>query len=411
MPSSSESSRTDALAPLRHQGEWVILASSFSINLGVQYVSPLLPAMASDLHLTTVQIGWVVGGYALPSLVLTLPLGVLADFWGSKRMLVIALVVFGVSGLAVVTASSFGQLLFWRVVQGIAFAPLATLTISMVAETVPARHQAMAQGYRSVVGSASEFVLPLLAGASLAIFGSWRPAFLLLTAPLVIGIWAALVLPAGTRGELRQRGYATQAAAAAREPAILGVMMGGFARWFLKYAFFAYLPIYLTSRLHAQAVETGAIVAIPGLVAAIVASQAGRLGLSQRGRTSLMVGLVVFGVCLPAFTVISAIWWTAVVAVVQGIADGIIGPLLNSFISILPRPTVRVAVVSLSGLVRNVGKTIAPTVLGPLILGLGYPLAFGAVSLVAVSAAIYLLPLVRSRTDQIGAVAFESVHP
>jgi MFS family permease len=399
-PSGPESLGTGALAPLRHQSEWVILAASFSINLGVQYVSPLLPAMASDLHLTTVQIGWVVGGYALPSLALTLPLGVLADFWGPKRMLVAALVVFGASGVAVITATSFEQLLLWRVIQGVAFAPLATLTISMIAETVPLRHQAMAQGYRSVVGSASEFVLPLLAGILLATSGSWRPAFLLLIAPVVIGAWAALVLPTATPARRARRGYVTQAAAAVREPAILGVMIGGFARWFLKYGFFAYVPIYLSSRLHAHAVETGAVIAIPGLVAAVVASQTGRLGLGRRASTSLMVGLIAFGVCLPAFTLVPTIWWVAGVAVVQGVADGVIGPLLNSFISTLPTSTVRVAVVSFSGLLRNIGKTVAPTVLGPLVLLLGYPLAFGMVSLVAVTAGVYLLPLLRSHMDK-----------
>ena len=65
--------------PLRHQAEWVILATAAVTNLGVQYISPLLPAMRSDLHLTTVQVGWIVGGYSLPSLLLTLPLGVAAD--------------------------------------------------------------------------------------------------------------------------------------------------------------------------------------------------------------------------------------------------------------------------------------------------------------------------------------------
>lgn len=73
----------------------------------------------------------------------------------------------------------------------------------------------------------------------------------------------------------------------------------------------------------------------------------------------------------------------------------------------------RVVVVSMSGLVRNVGKTIAPPVLGPLILvaRLGRRaasrcterLAFAAVSMVGVSAGLYLIPLVRSRSDPVGA--------
>jgi MFS family permease len=271
----------------------------------------------------------------------------------------------------------------------------------MVAESVPQEHQAMAQSYRSVVGSGSEFILPLLAGSIVAVLGSWRPAFLLLVAPLAVGVWAALVLPGGSPSRHHRRGYVTQAGTAIREPAIVGLMIGGFARWFLKYGFFAYMPLYLASRLHAHPVEIGYVIAIPGLVAAAVASQAGRLGLAHRGRASLMASLVVFGACLPAFTLLPAIWWAAAVSVVQGVADGVIGPLLNSFISMLPTSTVRVAVVSLSGLLRNIGKTVAPTALGPLILVMGYPLAFGVASVVALTAGVYLLPLFKVRRDLI----------
>jgi MFS transporter, ACDE family, multidrug resistance protein len=398
--------RSNAWAPLRHQAEWVILAAAFSTNLGVQYISPLLPALGGDLHLTTVQVGWLVGGYSAPSLLLTLPLGVVADVWGPKRMLVSCLVLFGVAGLGTLTATSFWQILVWRVLQGIAFAPVATLTISMVADSLPRAQQAMAQSYRSVVGSGAEFVQPVIAGYVLALTGSWRPAFFAFVVPLVVAVWAAVALP-GVAGRRRERqAYASQAAAAVREPAILGVTMGGFARWFLKYGFFAYMPLYLASAVHADPTAIGYVVGIPGLMGAVVASQAGRLGLERAGKASLAAALAVFGACLPAVTLIPNVWWAATVAIVQGTADGVLGPLLNSFISILPPARVRVTVVSVSGLLRNVGKTIAPAVLGPMVLLMGYPLAFGVVGLLALAAPAYLLPLYRdpkSRSGEEGA--------
>lgn len=377
----------------------MILAAAFSTNLGVQYISPLLPAMRGDLHLTTIQVGWLVGGYSAPSLLLTLPLGVLADLWGPKRMLVSCLLLFGVSGLGTLTATSFPQVLLWRVLQGIAFAPVATLTISMVADSLPRDQQAMAQSYRSVVGSGSEFVQPVIAGYILAAAGNWRPAFLLFVIPLVVAVWAGLALPRRP-GRRRDRSvFTSRAAATLRDPAILGLTMGGFARWFLKYGFFAYMPIYLASRVHAQPTEIGYVIGIPGLVGAVVASQAGRLGLQRAGKASLAAALAVFGASLPAATLIPNVWWAAGAAVIQGASDGVLGPLLNSFISILPPAPVRVTVVSVSGLLRNIGKTIAPTVLGPIILLMGYPLAFGAVGLLALAAPGYLLPLFRAREE------------
>lgn len=350
--------------------------------------------MRADLHLTTVQVGWIIGGYSLPSLLLTLPLGMLADFWGAKRVLVGCLLLYGISGLGSVTAGNFSDLLVWRVLQGIAFAPLATLTISMTADTLPRQDQTMAQSYRSVVASGSEFLQPVMAGYILVAVGNWRPAFLLFAIPLGVAIWALFALPSSAERKRGLRGgYFSQSAGAMRDPAILGVTIGGFARWFLKYGFFAYMPLYLASVVHAGPTEIGYVIGIPGLVGAIVASQAGRFGLGRSGKLALTASLAAFGVCMPAFTIFPNIWWAVAVAAVQGVADGILGPLLNSFISVLPQASVRVTVVSISGLVRNIGKTVAPTLLGPLILASGYSLSFAAVGVLAMAAPIYLAPL------------------
>ena len=387
-----------SLAPLRHQSTWIILAAFFCINLGVQFISPLLPAMRSNLHLSPVEIGWIVGGYSLPALLVTLPLGILADVWGSRRVLAGCLGVFGLAGLGALSADGFPHLLAWRVVQGLAVAPIASITIAMLADTLPRAEQAMAQSYRSVVGSASEFVQPVLAGFLLAMAGSWRPAFLLFVLPLGVAVWAffGLTDSAPRRVARASGGYSSDALTALRDPAILGVGFAGFARWFLKYGFFSYVPLYLASHVHAGPAEIGYVIGIPGLVAALVASQAGRLGLERRGRLALILALVVFGACIPAITLYPSVGWAALVTAVQGLSDGVIGPLLNSFISFLPAASVRVTVVSVSGLVRNLGKSIAPAAVGALVLRAGYPLAFGAVGLLSMTAPVYLLPLLWS---------------
>jgi MFS family permease len=386
--------------PLRHQAEWVILATAAVTNLGVQYISPLLPAMRSDLHLTTVQIGWIVGGYSLPSLLLTLPLGVAADMWGSKRVLIGSLVLFGISGLGTLTSTTFEQLLVWRILQGIAFAPFATLTISMTAETLPLDVQALAQGYRTVVASASEFVLPVVAGWTLLAGHGWKPAFLLFVVPLGIAVWGVIVLP---RSEPRVRtsglNLGREAAVVMRRADILGVTMGGFARWFLKYGFYAYIPLYLAYEVHAGPAVVGLVIGIPGLMGALSATQSGRFRIQDNGKRALVVALVVFGLSIPGATLFPNIWWAAALTAVQGLADGILGTLLNSYISILPPAQIRVTVVAASGFVRNLGKGIAPGVVGAIVTAAGYRAAFATISVLALAAPAYLLPLLRSSSQ------------
>jgi len=392
--------RVSAWAPLRRQPFWVILGASFAMNLGVQYISPLLPVMKGEMHLDVVQVGWLVAAYSLPSLLVTLPLGIAADLWGGKRVLVACSLLFGLSGVAAVWVTDFGQLLVLRVIQGVGNAAMASLTISLLAEGLSADEQALSQSYRVAVSSSAEFVLPLLAGLELAWFGNWHIAFLAFALPCAVGIWAIFGLPGSSEGgHGKGRGkasYGRQLQAALVTPAVAGVTAGGFARWFMKYGYFSYIPLYLASQLHASSTAIGLIVGIPGLLSALAATQAGRFGLGQNGKLALVVSLVVMGAGLPAITLVHSVPAAVAFSVVMGAADGICGPLLNAYISHLPPAAVRTAVVSVSGLIRNAGKAAAPVVAGALVVMTGeYSSAMTAIGLSGVLAVGYLFPFLR----------------
>lgn len=366
------------------------------MNLGVQYISPLLPTIRTDMHLDAVQVGWLVAAYSLPSLLVTVPLGILADMWGGKRVLVVCSLLFGVTGVASIWASTFSELLALRVLQGIGNAAMASLTISLLAEGLSPEEQALSQGYRVAVSSGAEFVLPILAGFVLLWSGSWRFAFAAFGISIIVGVWALFGLEEERRSNSSPTGrteYGKELGRTMVSPAILGVTAGGFARWAIKYGFFAYIPLFLASEVHASTAEIGLIVGIPGLLSALAATQAGRFGLAQRGKTALVVALVVLGAALPALTITHSVLLVVAIAVVFGAADGICGPLLNAYISHLPPRSVRTAVVSISGLTRNVGKSAAPLVAGAVLVASGqYTAAMATVGVVGVLAVAYLFP-------------------
>ena len=365
----------------------------------MQYIAPLLPAIRHSLHLSPADLGWVIAAYSLPSLLVTVPLGVLADLWGGKRVLVACLILFGASGVATIWVTSFEQLIVLRVVQGIGNAALATLTISLLASGLPPREAALSQGYRVVVGSGAEFVQPVLAALILTWTGDWRLPFLLFLMPIGIGIWAVFGLRGGDTGahgrQVLKTGFGHQLGSALTEPAVLGVTAGGFARWFIKYGFFAYVPLYLASQLNASATEIGLIVGIPGLLSALAASQAGRFGLGRPGRWALVVSLACLGAAMPGITLLHSVGGAVGFSVLMGIADGICGPLLNAYISFLPPAAVRTTVVSVSGVMRNFGKTAAPLLAGALVVPAGYTAALLAVGLSGLLAPAYLAGLFR----------------
>jgi len=91
-----------------------------------------LPHMRADLNATQDQINWVLTSYIVASAI-ALPIsGWLADRVGRKRLLLISVVLFTAASVACATATSLGEMVFFRALQGIGGAfivPLAQATL------------------------------------------------------------------------------------------------------------------------------------------------------------------------------------------------------------------------------------------------------------------------------------------
>ena len=79
--------------------------------LGVSSVTPAFPRIVQELGVSSGQVGLLITGFTLPGIVLTPVLGVLSDRYGRKKLLVPALLLFGVAGGACALARSFELLL------------------------------------------------------------------------------------------------------------------------------------------------------------------------------------------------------------------------------------------------------------------------------------------------------------
>ncbi len=382
--------------PLLNMRVVSILAASYTSVMGVQMISPLLPKMQSDLRLSAVEAGWIMSSFSISALVMTLPAGIVADRVGGRRVLGFSLLVFGLSGTAVSVFHSMAAIMALRVIQGFGYAAILPLTIAALTLAVPGDKVAMAQGYRAVTMSAAEFTLPLLAGAVLALSSAWQLSFIALMVPAFLGVTMlrqASSRPSATPTPARPVRYGHGLLTAAADTQILSVISIGFIRFWVKFAFFTFVPLYLAARLHATPASIGGIVAEQGLVGALVSTQSGRLGLRRAGRVTLVVSIVVVGCAIAAVPAVSTIWWAAVMAGVIGVADGTISPLVNGFISVLPPAEVRTGVIAVSGAARNLAKAVSPLAIGFVVADFGYQAGFLAAGALGVAAAGVLFPL------------------
>jgi len=102
--------------------------STLVVGLDGTVLSVALPTLAGDLHASTADLQWFTTSFLLVLAATLLPAGMLGDRFGRKKMLLIALVLFGAASAACAYATSSGQLIAARAVLGLGAAVIMPLS-------------------------------------------------------------------------------------------------------------------------------------------------------------------------------------------------------------------------------------------------------------------------------------------
>jgi EmrB/QacA subfamily drug resistance transporter len=179
-----------------------IAASVLVVGLDLTVLNLALPSIAVTLHASTGDLQWIVDAYSLVLAALILPAGLLGDRYGRKRMLLIALILFGASSLACAYASSTGELIAARAVLGIGAAAIFPLALSVlpVLFAPEERQKAVA----AIAGSTMlSFPIGPIVGGYLLNHFWWGSVFLINVPVVVIAFTAVAVLMPESRSARR----------------------------------------------------------------------------------------------------------------------------------------------------------------------------------------------------------------
>lgn len=179
---------SDKLAP----GVWkvvlVVLLGPFMTSLDSTVVNVSMSTLASELHSTISATQWIISGYLL-SLALMLPLsGWLVDRVGAKRIYIGCFTAFTIASVLCGVSQNMGQLILFRVLQGMAGGLLAPMAQMMMAR-IAGRQLAKVMGYSVMPILLAPILGPVIAGAILQQL-NWRWLFYL---NLPIGILALIL--------------------------------------------------------------------------------------------------------------------------------------------------------------------------------------------------------------------------
>ncbi len=154
----------------------VYVAAQFMSIMDSTIVNVALPTLRIRFNVPGASIDAVVVGY-LVSLAVFIPVsGWLGDRWGSKRVFLVALAIFSLASALCGLAGSFGQLVAFRVMQGIGGGMMTPVGMAMLYRTFPPRQRVQASRILIIPTVIAPATGPVLGGLLVDRL-SWRWAF------------------------------------------------------------------------------------------------------------------------------------------------------------------------------------------------------------------------------------------
>ncbi|MCA2211968.1 DHA2 family efflux MFS transporter permease subunit [Jidongwangia harbinensis] len=166
--------------------------STLTVGLDGTILSVALPTLAGDLDAGTSDLQWFTNAYLLVLAAFLLPGGMLGDRFGRKRMLLGALVLFGVASAACAYATSTGQLIAARAALGLGAAVLMPLGAAVLTVLFSPAERPRALTIWVTASALGVPLGPLVGGWLLDNF--WWGAVFLINVPLVVVAVVAVVL-------------------------------------------------------------------------------------------------------------------------------------------------------------------------------------------------------------------------
>src|SRR5476649_1016963 len=151
-----------------------------------------LPYMQGSLSASLDQINWVLTSYIVASAIMTAPIGWIADRFGRKRLFIVCTAGFTIASMLCGLAGNIGEMVAFRLLQGVFGAALVPLSQSVLLDSYSAAERGSAMAIWGIGVMLGPIMGPTL-GAWLTDNYSWHWVFLI-NLPIGIGTVIGMLL-------------------------------------------------------------------------------------------------------------------------------------------------------------------------------------------------------------------------
>ncbi|MCC3372717.1 MFS transporter [Cohnella sp. REN36] len=186
---------------------WVLAALALcllTVGLDLTVLNLALPTLATDLHATNGELQWFADAYNLVLAAALLPAGLLGDRFGRKKLLIVALCLFGAASAACAYADSAAMLIAGRAVLGLGAAFLMPLSMAIIPVLFTEAERPKAIGIWTMANAIGIPLGPVIGGWLLNHYW-WGSVFLINLPIIAVALVAVAVLLPESRSAVKRR--------------------------------------------------------------------------------------------------------------------------------------------------------------------------------------------------------------
>ncbi len=342
----------------------IIFGVTLMAVLGVSSITPAFPKIVEKLNISHQSIGMLITVFTLPGVLLTPVLGVLADRFGRKRILIPSLVLFGIAGGMCAFVRDFDFLLGLRFIQGIGAASLGSLNVTIIGDLYSRNKRTAAMGYNASVLSVGTASYPAIGGL-LATLGWYYPfAIPFIAVPLGLLVLFLLKNPE-PKNEQRFKEYLNSAWKSLKNSRVVVLLILSALTFIILYgSYLTYFPLLVGHSFQASPFVIGMIMSLMSLATAIVSSQLGKLAKVYSKKTLIKMAFVLYALGLVLFPLVPVLWLLTIPIIFFGVGHGMNIPSIQTLLAELAPIEYRAAFMSVNGMVLRIGQTLGPVFMG-----------------------------------------------
>jgi len=253
---------------LKNANLQIALGAAFLAVTGNGIMGPILSSLEAPMGRPIESLSYILTVFTFAVIVFTPVLGIFADRFGRRRVLLPAIFLFG-AGALIPLVDNFALILTFRALQGIAVAGMASLAVTLIGDLYSGDERARAMSLRSGVHSLGFAVSPIIAGALASIDLMYPFYFFSVALPLFAYAYFRVDIEHSATNDSKWK-YLKDIWDVLQRRQTWAIFYSTFHVFVIIYIMLVFVPILLAKKYGLAPVGTGAVLTFFFLSAALV---------------------------------------------------------------------------------------------------------------------------------------------